>query len=133
MQARDLAISPPLLAKLYGGARLVRAYYRFCHDDYKLALEDIEPAVAIFPDAPLILAYRGWLRYVTDDHDKAIVDFSEAIRLEPEDAWSHYARGLTWILLQNYDKAIDDFGEAIRIKPQIQAPMRSGDGLGSEK
>jgi hypothetical protein len=55
MQARDLAVSPPLLAKFCGAIRLARAFMRIGREDYERATNDVSAPSMFFRMHPSFL------------------------------------------------------------------------------
>jgi TolB-like protein len=103
-------------------------FWRLTREDYIVAQELLEKAIAIDPNYGQALgvlatshtfcAYNGWA-------DMAIaVPIAEraalaAIRADSEDPWAHHALGCVHVLLRRYDDSLAEFELALRLNPNF--------------
>ncbi len=81
-----------------------------------IALKDIDQALHIYPEAPLLLNNRSQVYHAQGQFERALFDISEAIRLlaKPE-AYYYFRRGLVHFDMRNYERALDDYAEALHV------------------
>ena len=93
----------------------------------KLAIEDFNQAVRLFPEYAAIYNNRGSLLLALGNANEAIKDFNRAIALAPGYAAAFSNRGGAYAKTGDHDQAIQDFTRAIKLMPQSAAPL-SGRG-----
>jgi tetratricopeptide (TPR) repeat protein len=94
----------------------------------KLALEDYNRAVELFPEYPVAYNNRGNLLLAVGQLDEAMKDFDRALVLAPGYAAAYSNRANAEMKLGKPDVAIRDFTRAIELMP-ASAPPLSGRGL----
>lgn len=94
----------------------------------KLALEDYNRAVELFPEYPVAYNNRGNLLLAVGQLDEAMKDFDRALVLAPGYAAAYSNRANAEMKLGKPDVAIRDFTKAIELMP-ASAPPLSGRGL----
>jgi tetratricopeptide (TPR) repeat protein len=94
----------------------------------KLALEDYNRAVELFPEYPVAYNNRGNLLVAVGQFDEAMKDFDRALVLAPGYAAAYSNRANAEMKLGKPDIAIRDFTKAIELMP-ASAPPLSGRGL----
>ncbi len=81
-----------------------------------LALQDINQALHIYPEAPVLLNNRGQVYHAQGQFERALFDLAEAIRVLPKpDPYYYHRRGLVYFDMRNYERALDDYAEALHI------------------
>ena len=94
----------------------------------KLALDDYNKAVSLFPEYPVAYNNRGNLLLSLGNIEEAIKDFDRAVLLAPGYAAAYSNRANAKIKLAKPGEAIVDFTKAIELMPS-SAPPLSGRGL----
>ncbi|HEY8127286.1 MAG TPA: tetratricopeptide repeat protein [Hyphomicrobium sp.] len=94
----------------------------------KLALEDYNRAVELFPEYPVAYNNRGNLLLALGQYGEATKDFDRALVLAPGYAAAYSNRANAKMKLGRPDDAIVDFTKAIELMP-ASAPPLSGRGL----
>jgi tetratricopeptide (TPR) repeat protein len=94
----------------------------------KLALEDYNHAVELFPEYPVAYNNRGNLLLAVGQLNEAMKDFDRALVLAPGYAAAYSNRGNAEMRLGKPEIAIRDFTKAIELMP-ASAPPLSGRGL----
>lgn len=94
----------------------------------KLALEDYNHAVELFPEYPVAYNNRGNLLLAVGQLGEAMKDFDRALVLAPGYAAAYSNRANAEMKLGKPDVAIRDFTKAIELMP-ASAPPLSGRGL----
>ncbi len=94
----------------------------------KLALEDYNRAVELFPEYPVAYNNRGNLLLSLGQLSEAVKDFDRALVLAPGYAAAYSNRANAKLKLGKSDEAIADFTKAIELMP-ASAPPLSGRGL----
>ena len=80
------------------------------------ALKDIDQALHIYPEAPLLLCSRGQVYQAQGQFERALFDMAEALRVLPQaEPYYFYRRGLVYFDMRNYERALDDYAEALHI------------------
>lgn len=94
----------------------------------KLALDDYNKALLLFPEYPPAYNNRGNLLVSLGQYQEAIKDFDRAILLAPKYAAAYSNRANAKLKASHTREAIADFTRAIELAPQ-SAPPLSGRGL----
>jgi tetratricopeptide (TPR) repeat protein len=76
--------------------------------DHAGAVADYTSALTLRPDAPRVLARRGWSYLLTDAPRPALLDFDAAIRLDPSSSDAYNGRGTARVRLGKYREAVAD-------------------------
>ncbi len=97
------------------------AYSRSGHS--KLALEDYNRAVQLFPEYAPIYNNRGNTLLALGLREEAIKDFDRAITLAPGYAAAYNNRAGAQLALGEPDRAIKDYTRAVILMPQNAAPL----------
>jgi len=84
--------------------------------DGKLAIEYINEAIALVPDYPVYVFYRGNANYYLRQDALAIRDYTQAIELDGRFAAAFNNRGNVHYRLEDYSKAIADYDQAVRLR-----------------
>ena len=93
----------------------------------KLAIDDFNRAVRLFPEYAAIYNNRGSLLLALENPNEAIKDFNRAIALAPGYAAAFSNRGGAYAKAGDNDQAMQDFTRAIKLMPRSAAPL-SGRG-----
>jgi TolB-like protein/tetratricopeptide (TPR) repeat protein len=108
--------------------RALSHFWRLTQQDYVVAQELLEKAIAIDPNYSQALgvlatshafcAYNGWADMATA---VAIAERAAlaAIRADSEDPWAHHALGCVHVLLRRYDDALAEFELALSLNPSF--------------
>jgi len=94
----------------------------------KLALEDYNRTVELFPEYPVAYNNRGNLLLSIGQLGEAMKDFDRAVLLAPGYAAAYSNRGNAKLKLGKPAEAVADFTKAIELMPASAAPL-SGRGL----
>lgn len=94
----------------------------------RLAIEDFNKAVQLFPEFAAIYNNRGSVLLRVGQVKEAVKDFDRAIVLSPGYAAAYNNRAAALVRLGAPEAAIRDFTQAIRLLPGSPAPL-SGRGL----
>ncbi|WP_246317128.1 tetratricopeptide repeat protein [Hyphomicrobium methylovorum] len=94
----------------------------------KLALEDYNRAVELFPEYPVAYNNRGNLLLALGQLGEAVKDFDRAVLLAPGYAAAYSNRGNANMKLGHTAEALADFSKAIELMP-ASAPPLSGRGI----
>ena len=88
------------------------------NEHIKNAVEDLNKAITIIPDDPMVWYFRGFAKARCKDYSQyqAIDDLSEAIALKPDYADAMLERATCLLQEQNFDAALKDFNNAFEIK-----------------
>ena len=106
----------PLLAALRG--RLFRI-----RKEWRKAIADFDTALAMKPDAPTTLFFRGTCRAEVGDFEGAIADLENVIRLEPESADAYWELGIIHRFRRDLDRAIAAYKKAFALDPNRYAGL----------
>ncbi|HXF54612.1 MAG TPA: tetratricopeptide repeat protein [Hyphomicrobiaceae bacterium] len=93
----------------------------------KLALDDYNRAVQLYPENPAVYNNRGTTLLSLGLVREAIKDFDRAIMLAPGYAAAYNNRAGAHLLLKQGEEALRDYTKAIALAPQTAAPL-SGRG-----
>jgi TolB-like protein len=108
--------------------RALSHFWRLTQQDYIVAQELLEKAVAIDPNYGQALgvlatshafcAYNGWADMATavPTAERAAL---AAIRADSEDPWAHHALGCVHVLLRRYDDSLAEFELALSLNPNF--------------
>jgi tetratricopeptide (TPR) repeat protein len=91
--------------------------------EYKIAIEILDKAIALYPENSNFYAFRGLSYKWLNQHKKSIEDYTKAINLNPQNRNNmltsiYYVRGLSYSELKQYEKAIADYSNSISLDPQ---------------
>lgn len=89
----------------------------------KLAFEDFNRAVQLFPEYAAVYNNRGNLLLALGVVKEAIKDFDRALVLAPGYASAYNNRAGAHLQLGDYRAAIQDYSKAIQLLPQSAAPL----------
>ena len=108
--------------------RALSHFWRLTQQDYVVAQELLEKAIAIDPNYGQALgvlatshafcAYNGWADMATAVRiaERAAL---AAIRADSEDPWAHHALGCVHVLLRRYDDSLAEFELALSLNPNF--------------
>jgi tetratricopeptide (TPR) repeat protein len=113
-----LRINPRMRSDLLAAVLAIRglAYQKMGQDD--LALADLERALKIDPNMPILYVVRAAVYLDMRDFDRAIEDTNIALRINQHDADALSTRALAYLMKGDYDRALADAEAAVRINPQ---------------
>ncbi|MFF2353243.1 tetratricopeptide repeat protein [Kitasatospora sp. NPDC058115] len=117
LETLDALAGPGLPTRVRAWALTHRGYQYFVEDRDDDALADLDQAVAIAPDLPQALAYRGRVLNWHGHHERALADFTAALALDPEYAWALSRRGEARQLAGLAEEAMADFTAALALDP----------------
>lgn len=113
-----LPISCP--AQYNVGQLILNARSAIYYDDYILAIQYLNRAVAAKPYLYEPWYYRSIAKFYLDDYAGTEADCTEAINLNPYIGGLYELRGLARIRQQHFQEAIHDYTQAIRLEPGVQ-------------
>ncbi len=94
-----------------------RARERFGRKDYKLAIEDLDRAIALEPRSAGLYVERARVWSARFYPDMEIDDLTIAIQLDPADPEFRLARAMSWSSQGRHRLAMDDYNAAIALRP----------------
>lgn len=83
--------------------------------EYELALTDINRAIMLQPNDPLLYILRGDIRMLMYEWDRAMGDYNIAISLDPTCAQAYFARGVLFYTQANRIAALSDFERYLQL------------------
>jgi tetratricopeptide (TPR) repeat protein len=83
------------------------------------AIAVLDRALAVAPDDPLVLRWRGHALTGAERYADALADLDRAVALDDGDAWSQYARAMALHHLGRDREAIDGYGAALALDPEF--------------
>ena len=86
---------------------LSRASVQFGRGAYAEALADLNEALTLLPDSPLVLQKRGEAQARLGAFHEAAADYTKVLELQPDQADVHFNRGNIYAQLNDFDKAVD--------------------------
>lgn len=93
-------------------------------DDFEMALDDVNRALELQPDTPLIWVYRAFINNAKGDFAAADADFEQALALAPENLFTIMDRAGILTKRDDYAGALRDFERALEIDPNSKRAMR---------
>ncbi len=93
----------------------MRGFMFFLCGEEELALADYEAMVALAPNDPEAVSWRGLCRLRSNDIDGAIADYTRLIALRPEEARGYTRRGEALVRLGKHAEALRDLDRAIAL------------------
>lgn len=110
--ARTAPIEPRTAAEYQA-----RASERLKRKDYKLAIEDLDRAIALEPRLAALYVARAEVWAARFHPDQEIDDLTTAIQLEPANPEYRLARGMSWSTQGRHRLAMADYNAAIALRP----------------
>jgi tetratricopeptide (TPR) repeat protein len=86
----------------------------FRHDE---AIADMDAAIALDPDNPMLYAERGQRIMLLYEWDRALADYNRALELDPNYADAYYYRGVLHYTVVARELAIADFERYLELAP----------------
>ncbi len=90
----------------------------FEKDDYDLAIDDLNKAVAANPRSTEALLYRGKSYFAKNEVDKALADFNKAVELDRNFDAAYVGIGRVYSRKNESDKAVQFYTKAIELNPK---------------
>ncbi|HIP22185.1 MAG TPA: tetratricopeptide repeat protein, partial [Rhodobacteraceae bacterium] len=106
---------PVLLSKRAWAARRL--------GDFDTAMSDIDRALALQPDAPLLWVNRAFINDAQDKWTAADKDFERALALAPENLFTIMDRAVILTGRGDYTGALRDYEQALEINPNSKRAM----------
>jgi len=91
----------------------------FRSSNFKLALDNFDEIIKLYPKYADAYVLRGRTLYILGNRNQAVKDFDKAVELEPKKGVNVYYRGLAYDSLGNYEsylKAVADFKKALELE-----------------
>ncbi len=82
------------------------------------ALEELDAALALDPEDPVIHLERGVAQSFAEDLDGAAFSFTRAIELNPSDGWTRILLGLAYLELDELQESMGMLEEGARHRPE---------------
>lgn len=92
-----------------------RGNYHFQNENFNLAFQDYQRALAIKPDYPMALTNRGNIYKLNGDLDMALADFNKALELSPANPEAYTNKGVILYNQQQFEEAIELYDKAVEI------------------
>lgn len=93
----------------------MRGFMHFVSGQDELALADYEASLALSPNQPDTLAWRGLCRLRLKRYDAAIADFTRLIAMQPADARGFWRRGEALVYSGKHAEGLRDLDRAIAL------------------
>ena len=87
-------------------------------DDFEMALADMNRALELRPNTPLIWVYRAFINNAKGDFFAADADFDQALALAPENLFTIMDRAVIYTGRRAYEDALRDYERASEIDPE---------------
>ena len=117
MLVKTVAELPPPASLSQVMQLMLSAQANYVLERYDGALADLNRALELRPDDPVILNNRGVTYSALERHDEALADYNRALELKPDDPEILNNRGVTYYHLERYDEALADINRALQLKP----------------
>ncbi len=111
---RTAAMIAPELAQ----ARWMYGAYLVREGMLEDGLRELDAALRLDPDDPVILLERGVARLLSDDLESAMHAFTRSAELAPDDGWAQILLGLTWCELDDVEEGARALDEGARLRPE---------------
>ena len=85
--------------------------------EWREAIADFDPALALKPTTPTTLFFRGRARSMLDDLDGALADFWACVSLQPDSADAYVEIGDIHYYRHEYSEAREAFTRAMNLDP----------------
>ena len=85
--------------------------------NYEKALPDLNAALALAPDQPIVLRHRARIHAKLKDWNEALADYDRLIQLDPSQADLYLKRAYVQSQKGEYDAAIKDYTKVIEMNP----------------
>ncbi len=82
------------------------------------ALEELDAAVKLDPDDPVIQLERGVAQAIQEDFESAYDSFARSVELDPENGWGLVLLGLTALQSGDLEESLRALEEGARIRPE---------------
>jgi tetratricopeptide (TPR) repeat protein len=100
---------------------LKRAKAAYDRKEWQLAIAYASKALALRPNTPDAMLYRGWALGMTPraraEHLAALDDFSGYLRFEPANEWVYLHRAVSFRVVGAYAESLADGDEVARLNP----------------
>jgi tetratricopeptide (TPR) repeat protein len=110
----------------------LRAFMFFVAGQDELALADYEASVALAPNQPDALAWRGLCRLRLNRVDGAIADFTRVIAMRPSEARGYWRRGEALVRAGRPAEALRDLDRAIALGDDAKGAAHFARGMAQE-
>jgi tetratricopeptide (TPR) repeat protein len=94
-------------------------------EQYELALENAETAIAIDSNFAPAWRNKGLILETTERNEESLVAYDQALALDPEDYNTWTNKGFSLYKLQRYEEAKQAFEKALEIKPDYQPAINN--------
>lgn len=84
---------------------------------FDAAVADMDTAIALDPDDPMLYVERGQRILLLYEWDRVLADYDKAIELDPTYANAYYYRGVLFYTQGPRDRAIFDFERYLELAP----------------
>jgi len=108
----------PVAATHYKKARVA-----LTDNDLNKALEEINAAIALTPDQPLLHFFRGFVYLARQEYDRAEADFDKVISMKPDFPGGYTQRGRALMHQNRVDQAVADFNRALSLDANNQEAL----------
>ena len=88
---------------------------------YDTAIQDLEQAIRLNPQAFFAYLERGAAWAGKQDYERALTDLNQAVRLDGQSAYALRVRADIYISKKEYERGITDFTAALRLTPSAEA------------
>ncbi len=93
-------------------------------EEYRLAIEDYQKAIALKPEFGELNVNIGNVYYLGDAFDKAVTEYTTALEKNTSKPHvAHFNRGMAYENLKNYASAETDYKTALEIMPEWTTPQ----------
>ncbi|WP_208442353.1 tetratricopeptide repeat protein [Bartonella raoultii] len=98
-------------------------------DDYGLALDYIDNALALLPEYAEAWIRRAWIHIQLSDFKLAMLDLQHALELEPRNYMAFFELGVTMEATERPELALKAYEKALEYYPQMQKLQERVDAL----
>jgi tetratricopeptide (TPR) repeat protein len=93
--------------------------------ELSLAMEDIDRAIDMSPNASKLHQFRGVTSIQLEDYSRAVRALTRAIELDEHNAEAWFYRGLSHARQKDYEEAIADYSRAIELQPNFPTAINN--------
>jgi tetratricopeptide (TPR) repeat protein len=93
-----------------------RAVEKYQADDLHAALADMDWAVKILPESPLLYEVRGQMRLEAKELAGSLADFDRLVELDPSSSDAYMLRSTVLQRLDRHQDAINDLNKAVKLR-----------------
>ena len=117
-EKKDSDIYSAKAEEIKGTDYMSRASNKFVKGDIAGAIEDMNQAISIESNSPVLYLNRGYLKHFSNDLDGAMKDYDAAITINPNYAYAYNNRGVLKTAMNDVQGAMEDYAKALSLNPK---------------